>query len=190
MKKVNRNITSIDKKTVNEDILIIKEISRRVTRIVVVMLFFTLITFVRSVLVNDYNIASLNKDYLLNSLQVTELTKGINREDVPSSDVVGSSNDGYVLEVSNSSNKDREVTFVAENTLLDKSLALDYKYVRYQIICNDDVVLTSNISEDGVLYKTTLDKNSKNIYEIKFWIDENAVLDSYGKKFSVKITLI
>lgn len=167
-----------------------KEITYRVIRIIIVLLIFTIFTFCRFNVKESYTETLKMEDYLLNSLQVREISNVINRNnDVPNSDEIGSKNDGYRLEVSNSSFKEREVTFIVENTI-SKEESIEYKYIRYQILCDDKVITTSNLSEDGILYETKLLPGDKYIYEIKFWIDEDATNEVSGKQFSAKITLV
>ena len=133
-----------------------KEITYRVIRIIIVLLIFSVFTFLRFDVKESYTEAFKMKDYLLNSLQVQEISDVINRNnEVPSSDKIGSLKDGYILEVSNSSFKERKVTFIVENTI-SKEESIEYKYIRYQILCDDKVITTSNLSEDGILYETKL----------------------------------
>lgn len=167
-----------------------REICYRLFRILFVILIFFTFTYLRYDVKGNYDEAYRMQDYLINSLQIKEISNPISREgEFPNSDDEGSLNDGYVLEVSNSSFKERDVTFLLENTI-SKDESIDNKYVRFQILCNDEVIKTSTVSDDGVLYKTILFPGDKKIYEIKFWIEEGSYDAVVGKKFSAKMILI
>lgn len=163
------------------------EVLYRIFRIVIVIIIF----FIMTLWVNDvnksYDKAYEVQNYILNSLQVKQLSSNIDRTDNVGN--VSKSSDGFRLELKNTTSKDRDITFIAKDAVSDSDLRIDYKYVNYQIICDGVVVKEDVMNNDGILYKTILKKNSKNVYEIKFWINEYAAYVD-GKKFSVNITLI
>jgi len=164
------------------------EVMFRTFRIIIVIIIFLIMTFLCNNVGKSYEEAYAVQDYILNSLQVKELSN-INRSDSVSSSASGSSHDGFKLEVKNSTSKNRDVTFIANDAVKDDDIRIDYEYVSYQVICDGEIVKESVMSDDGILYETTLNSNSKYVYEIKFWINEDAT-DVDGKKFSINITLI
>src|SRR5574344_2239866 len=155
-----------------------KEVFYRITRIIVVLCVLTLAAFLRDDVRASYRESWNIYDSLINSLQVTELTNGINNKSAtPTSDIEGSLTEGYKLEITNDSNKSKNVTFLLESTVENKEDRLDYKYVRYQILENNKILTTSTVNQNGTLNKISIKPNYKSTYEIKFWIIENAPSD-------------
>ncbi|MDO4369418.1 MAG: hypothetical protein Q4C29_02670 [bacterium] len=161
-----------------------KEVIFRFFRIFLVILFFFVLSYFRNNIMTSYEI----RDDLDKSVEVSYFTYDTNYNKSPCSDEEGMKGAGYRIGISNSDDKERSISFILDELKYDYSYG--YEYLKYQILKNDKALFTDNISENLVLYNTLLDGNSYDIYEIKFWVSENAPKSVLGKNFSFKVTLI
>ena len=168
-----------------------REVIFRITRILLVILFLLLATSLRTVTKESYSdIDSIRKSIGTN-LQVMALTNGVNKpSSLPTSDEEGAIEEGYKFKVTNYSNLNKDFKMVLVNTIKDENKMLPYSSLRYQIICNDEVIVTDNIPDNGVLYKGNINGKENKVYEVKFSIDEDAGSEIYGKQFSSQIALL
>ena len=166
-----------------------REIRFHVTRIILTLLFLLLTVY----LIQDTNavgIDATNYRSKNTALSLVELSDGIKLVDAyPVSDEIGSKNDGYVFKIVNNGEQSKEFKIEFINTVKDEARRLDSKFIRYQIIKNNEVLINAeNIPSDGILFTDIVD--DENTYELKLWIDYDATKEILGKYFSSKIAVI
>lgn len=144
----------------------------RIFRIITVISFLVVASFLRTNLVNSYTSYENISSSLSNNLKVENLSQ--NKEE----------ND-YTIKITNYDNHDRTFTIALitsnENTIPNNN-------IKYKIIRDDTFIKTDNLSQNGYLSKQTLKKEESSIYKIKIWLD-NTKQPSDGK-FSSKIALV
>lgn len=163
-----------------------KELRFHVARIILVIIYL----LVASLLWKDANLSTVKALSYKNKLYLEELSKGIKLTDAyPMSDEEGAKSSGYIFRVINNTHENKSYKIVFENSLDDSYDILDNKYIRYQLIKNNEIVVESKtLPDDNVLYIDNIE--NENIYELKLWISYDASFDAMGKYFSSKIALI
>lgn len=129
-------------------------------------------------------------DFIENDeVYIEELSNPITLLNVyPTKDEDGIKGQGYTFQVINNSDKE-ELVFCLQNTLNEQDNSLNYKYIRYQVIKDNKVIVSpTNVKDNGVLFID--DNTNESTYEIKMWIDYNSDNNVYGKKFSTKLVLL
>ena len=118
-----------------------------------------------------------------------ELSTGILLKNaIPTSDQKGLENEPYKFKVTNNTSKDITYQIVFYNNE-EKALAkgkevLPNHYLRYNLVQNNNVVVEPiNLSEDGVLYTTTITAKTTAVFEFKMWLDYNADDGAMNKIF-------
>ena len=102
---------------------------------------------------------------------------------------MGKENEGYVFKIVNNGETSKEFKIEFINTVEDEEKKLDAKFIRYQIIKNNEVFIDAeNIPTDGILFTDSVE--DENTYELKLWIDYDATHEILGKYFSSKIAVI
>lgn len=154
-----------------------------------VVLFVLVASFLRNGVKDSYEEASNITNSLGASLKVAMLEEG-NVKSVPLSDKEAVQNKGYKMKITNSSDMDKNFSIALINNLSDMENTISFSDIRYQVIKDNKVVVTSNLSENGYLYNETLKSFGVSTYEIKFWIDKDVKTSLSDKKFSSKIVII
>lgn len=154
------------------------EITRRVIRIIFVLIILLLGTFIRTDVKESYKINESLINSLTNNLQLTKL----NENTIAKNNKVTSS---YYLEVHNPSKKEKTFTFEVNSE--EHQDAIDFKYVKYQVIKDNKIIKEGYLSDNKIIYQGIQEENTKDIYEIKFLINKTEIK---GKKFLAKIALI
>ena len=164
-----------------------KELKKRITRIIIVLLFLIF----SSVIWKDANNNMVNaKKYLENKkTSFIELSNGINIDNAyPVNDEIGSQGDSYKFKIINNNNKNKTITIGVINNLNDNFIS--YNNIRYQVIKNNKIFIKSqDLNNNGILFNDEITK--ENTYEIRFWINQNTPFDEIlDKSFSIKIALL
>ncbi len=164
-----------------------KELKKRITRIIIVLLFLIF----SSVIWKDANNNMVNaKKYLENKkTSFIELSNGINIDNAyPVNDEIGSQGDSYKFKIINNDNKNKTITIGVINNLNDNFIS--YNNIRYQVIKNNEIFIKSqDLNNNGILFNDEITK--ENTYEIRFWINQNTPFDEIlDKSFSIKIALL
>ena len=164
-----------------------KELKKRITRIIIVLLFLIF----SSVIWKDANNNMVNaKKYLENKkTSFIELSNGINIYNAyPVNDEIGSQGDSYKFKIINNDNKNKTITIGVINNLNDNFIS--YNNIRYQVIKNNKIFIKSqDLNNNGILFNDEITK--ENTYEIRFWINQNTPFDEIlDKSFSIKIALL
>ncbi len=164
-----------------------KELKKRITRIIIVLLFLIF----SSVIWKDANNNMVNaKKYLENKkTSFIELSNGINIDNAyPVNDEIGSQGDSYKFKIINNDNKNKTITIGVINNLNDNFIS--YNNIRYQVIKNNKIFIKSqDLNNNGILFNDEITK--ENTYEIRFWINQNTPFDEIlDKSFSIKIALL
>ena len=164
-----------------------KELKKRITRIIIVLLFLIF----SSVIWKDANNNMVNaKKYLENKkTSFIELSNGINIDNAyPVNDEIGSQGDSYKFKIINNDNKNKTITIGVINNLNNNFIS--YNNIRYQVIKNNEIFIKSqDLNNNGILFNDEITK--ENTYEIRFWINQNTPFDEIlDKSFSIKIALL
>lgn len=162
-----------------------KEITFRIIRITITILFLIISTIFKQTISNVYasNINFLN-DY--KKIKIKELSKGINLQDAyPLSDNIGILNDGYKFKIEGP--QDKKITIYFNNEYKDISERIPNKSIRYAILKDDQIFINpTTLNSEGILFTDTINKST---YELKIWISEDASNEVFGKYFLGKIAL-
>ena len=161
-----------------------REVIFRLFRIFLVIVFVAVLSYFRDNISESYEI----RDSLGKNIVVDYLSDKVDSSKKPCSDEDGEKSDGYLIKVSNKNSNDESISFVLDE--LKNDYGYGYGYLKYEILKNDEVVKVGNVESNLVLFDDFLKENSYDIYEIKFWVDEDAPSSVIGKNFSFKITLI
>ncbi len=154
-----------------------KEIKKRLTRIILVILFLLIASSLRTITKESYQNASIFKENLSTSLQMINLT---NEEQKPN---IGT----YTIKITNPQDEEKNITL---KLIEDENNTLPYKYVNYEIIKNDKKILAKSINKNKILLEDTLTNKEESIYKIKFWIKEDAASKIDGTQFMSKIIVM
>lgn len=158
-----------------------KEVLYRVVRILFVFAFLFLAIFLRNNYLHSYNQNIDAYKSLMNSLQISDVTdKNINQNLTTSEKLI------YDLKITNSSNSSKKFSLSLNN---NEDNAIDYRYVNYEVVCDDEVLNSGRLTDD-VLYDGFILKNTTNVYQIKFWLASDIDESFNNKKFSASISVM
>lgn len=148
-----------------------REIMYRTTRIVMVICFLIIASFLRANAVESYESSSYITNDLSNNLKVEVLEN------------YSLSDNDYVFSVTNYGTCDRDfviaLDYNSDNTIPNSN-------VMYSIIKDDNLVISDSLSDEAHLSTETLEVDETSVYRIKFWLSD----DSINGVFSSKIILI
>ena len=166
-----------------------KEIRFHATRIIMTVPFLLLPVYLMQD-ISASTIDATNYQSKNEALTLVELSDGINLKNAyPVKDEEGTLNEGYIFKVVNNDEKPKEFKIEFLNTVKDETKKLDSKFIRYQIIKNNEILIEAkNIPNDGIILQDIVD--NENTYELKLWIDYDATFEILGKYFSSKIAVI
>lgn len=125
-----------------------------------------------------------------------DVSSGILLKDAsPMSDKRGLENDPYQFKVVNSSNSDITYQIIFRNNeekaLQQGKEILPNYYLRYSLQEeNNNIVEPSTLSEDGILYTTTIKAHSEEIYSFRMWLDWNSDNGAMNKIFIGKVEIV
>ncbi len=124
-----------------------------------------------------------------------ELTSGILMHDaIPTKDEKAKNNTPYTFQVVNNSDKDITYQIIFKNNE-EKAKAkgmevLPNRYLRYSLISNNnEIVKPSTLTDDGVLYETTIKANSTETFDFRMWLSYYADNGAMNKIFIGKIEI-
>lgn len=132
----------------------------------------------------------------INRFYIQDLSDGILlRDATPMSDKKGTSLEPFRFKVVNNSNKDITYRIVFLNNEKEANARgmeiLNNRYLRYTLKDgNNEYLEPENLAEDGILYETTIAKNSEAIFEFKMWLDFDADNGAMNKVFIGTIELV
>jgi len=159
-----------------------------ILRIVFVSIYLVVSTFVFYMPKREQLAAAMSYLTTIDKLNITEVTNGIILEkSYPVKDEVGVTLKDTVFTVNNDNNHDVTYRISIDGTSNNTFDLTNLKYI-YKI--NDGKYSDiKNVSSDGIIDIKELDKNTKNTYYIKFWVDYNSSNEIYGKRFEAIISL-
>ena len=173
-----------------------KEVRKHIISIISVSLFLIIMTtFVY--IPKQENLAS-SFAFLQNvqSFYMKELSSGILLHDAtPTKDSKAQENSPYTFQVVNNSNSDITYQIVFRNNE-EKAKAkgmevLPNRYLRYNLISNNETVVEpTTLSDDGILYTTTIKANSSETFDFRMWLDYEADNGAMNKIFIGKIEIV
>lgn len=172
-----------------------KEIRKTIISIISVSLFLLVtITFVylpkQETLLSSLAFLQNQKRFYMQ-----DLSSGILLKDaVPVSDSKGLKNDSYTFKVVNNSNSKIPYQIIFKNNKEKVSKTgrevLPNKYLRYTIKeNNNNYIEPLNLTDNGIIYETTIDANSSSTFEFKMWLDYNSDNEAMDKAFVGKIEI-
>lgn len=172
-----------------------KEIRKTIISIISVSLFLLVtITFVylpkQETLLSSLAFLQNQKRFYMQ-----DLSSGILLKDaVPVSDSKGLKNDSYAFKVVNNSNSKITYHIIFKNNKEKVSNTgrevLPNKYLRYTIKeNNNNYIEPLNLTDNGLIYETTIDANSSSTFEFKMWLDYNSDNEAMDKVFVGKIEI-
>lgn len=172
-----------------------KEIRKTIISIISVSLFLLVtITFVylpkQETLLSSLAFLQNQKRFYMQ-----DLSSGILLKDaVPVSDSKGLKNDSYTFKVVNNSNSKIIYHIIFKNNKEKVSNTgrevLPNKYLRYTIKeNNNNYIEPLNLTDNGIIYETTIDANSSSTFEFKMWLDYNSDNEAMDKAFVGKIEI-
>ncbi len=143
----------------------------RITRIILIMCFLLVVTYLRNNLIENYQNADKITNNITNNLKVENIeTK---------------QEEGYILKITNYGNKEKNFTIAL---ITDQNNTIPNENIKYTVIKDDKVIITDNLNKQGYLTNQTLKDEQTSIYKIKFWVDQNK--NNINGTFSSKIALI
>lgn len=143
----------------------------RITRIILIMCFLLVGTYLRNNLIENYQNADKITNNITNNLKVENIeTK---------------QEEGYILKITNYGNKEKNFTIAL---ITDQNNTIPNENIKYTVIKDDKVIITDNLNKQGYLTNQTLKDEQTSIYKIKFWVDQNK--NNINGTFSSKIALI
>lgn len=166
-----------------------KEVRKHILSIISVSLFLIIMTTFVYIPKQENLLSSLAFLQTQQSFYIEELTTGISLSNaVPVSDKKGLENEPYSFKVVNNTNKDITYRIVFNNNE-EKAIAkgkevLPNHYLRYNLVQdNNTVVEPINLSDEGILYTTTIRANTTEVFEFKMWLDSKADNGAMNKMF-------
>ena len=144
----------------------------RITRIILIMCFLLVGTYLRTNLIENYQNADKITNNITNNLKVENIETKQEEE-------------GYILKITNYGNKEKNFTIAL---ITDQNNTIPNENIKYTVIKDDKVIITDNLNKQGYLTNQTLKDEQTSIYKIKFWVDQNK--NNINGTFSSKIALI
>lgn len=144
----------------------------RITRIIIIMCFLLVGTYLRNNLIENYQNADKITNNITNNLKVENIETKQEEE-------------GYILKITNYGNKEKNFTIAL---ITDQNNTIPNENIKYTVIKDDKVIITDNLNKQGYLTNQTLKDEQTSIYKIKFWVDQNK--NNINGTFSSKIALI
>lgn len=144
----------------------------RITRIILIMCFLLVGTYLRNNLIENYQNADKISNNITNNLKV---------ENIETKQEEG----GYILKITNYGNKEKNFTIAL---ITDRNNTIPNENIKYTVIKDNKVIITDNLNKQGYLTNQTLKDEQTSIYKIKFWVDQNK--NNINGTFSSKIALI
>lgn len=172
-----------------------KEVRRHIISIISVSLFL----IVATTFIYIPKQASLMSSFaFLQNVQnfyMKELTSGILLHDaMPTKDEKALQNSPYTFQVVNNSDKDITYQILFKNNE-EKAKAkgkevLPNRYLRYSLINNNKTIVEpSTLSDDGILYTTTIKANSTQTFDFRMWLSYYADNGAANKIFIGKVEI-
>lgn len=173
-----------------------KEVRSHIISIIGVSLFLIIMTVFVYLPKQENLLSSLAFLQNQQNFYMKDLSSGILlRDATPLKDEKAQENDPYRFEVVNNSNNDITYQIIFRNNE-EKAKAkgkevLPNRYLRYNLISSDNTLVgPMTLSDDGVLYTTTIKANSSQIFEFRMWLDYNADNCAMNKIFIGKIEIV
>lgn len=172
-----------------------KSIRKYILSIICVSLFLVIATTFVYIPKQENLLSSLAFLQNQQTFYMKDLSSGILLQDAsPMKDSKALENDPYRFEVVNHSNSDITYQIVFRNNE-EKAKSqgkevLPNHYLRYSLISNDNyLVEPSTLSDDGILYTTTIKAHSSEIFDFRMWLDWEADNGAMNKIFIGKIEI-
>lgn len=173
-----------------------KEIRKRIFSIITVSTFLIMMTTFVYLPKQENLLSSFAFLQNIKRFYMEDISSGILLKDAtPVKDKVGLEYDPYQFKVVNGSNSDITYQIVFKNNLekvkAEGKEVLPNKYLRYSLSTqNKELVPASTLSDDGILYTTTIKAHSENIYNFRMWLDWNSDDGAMNKVFIGKIEIV
>ena len=144
----------------------------------------------RLTLLSSYAFLQNQKDFY-----IEDLSKGIFLKDVvPVTDDIGLQYDPYRFRVVNNSNSEivYQIVFNKNTTKTEMNAEniLSNKYLKFSLnSLYNELVEPTILSDDGIIYKASIDAHSQEIFEFRMWLDWDADNDAMNKVFTGKVEI-
>jgi len=173
-----------------------KEMRKSIISIISVSLFLILATTFIYIPKQANLLSSFAFLQNIQNFYMKELTSGILLHDaIPTKDEKAMENSPYTFQVVNNSNEDITYQIVFKNNE-EKAKAkgkevLPNRYLRYSLTSNNNTIVEpSTLSDDGILYTTTIKANSTETYDFRMWLSYYADNGAMNKIFIGKVEII
>lgn len=173
-----------------------KEIRGRIISIISVSLFLIFATAFIYIPKQANLMSSFAFLQNVQNFYMKELSSGILMHNAtPTKDESAMKNSPYIFQVVNNSNKDITYQIVFKNNeekAKTKGMeVLPNRYLRYSLISGSKtIVKPSTLSDDGVLYETTIKANSTETFDFRMWLSYYADNGAMNKIFIGKVELV
>lgn len=145
------------------------DVRYRVIRIIIVLCFLVVATFLRNNVAYSYENANDILNDISNTLKVEDLSDNYN-------------DNSYVLRITNYGRSDKSFTIALKENV-NNTISCDD--IKYSVIKDGKVIINDTLSKDGYLSYESLCVDESSVYKIKFWFDEDV-----DGVFSSRIVLI
>ena len=112
----------------------------RITRIILIMCFLLVGTYLRNNLIENYQNADKITNNITNNLKVENIETKQEEE-------------GYILKITNYGNKEKNFTIAL---ITDQNNTIPNENIKYTVIKDDKVIITDNLNKQGYLTNQTL----------------------------------
>lgn len=173
-----------------------KEVKRHILSIIGVSIFLIVMTTFVYLPKQENLLSSLAFLQNQQNFYMRDLSSGILLHDaVPTKDSRALEYEPYRFEVINNSNSDITYQIVFRNNEEQAKLkgkeVLPNHYLRYNLTSgNKSLVEPTNLSDNGILYTTTIKAHSSETFDFRMWLDYDADNGAMNKMFIGKIEII
>lgn len=172
-----------------------KEVRRHIISIISVSLFLIFATTFIYIPKQANLMSSFAFLQNVQNFYMKELTSGILLHDaMPTKDEKAIQNSPYTFQVVNNSNEDITYQIIFKNNE-EKAKAkgkevLPNRYLRYSLISNNKTIVEpSTLSDNGILYTTTIKANSTQTFDFRMWLSYYADNGAANKIFIGKVEI-
>ena len=172
-----------------------KEVRKHILSIICVSTFLIIMTTFVYIPKQENLLSSLAFLQNQRNFYMKDLSDGILLHDaIPTRDSKALQNDPYRFEVVNNSNSDitYQIIFRSNEEMAKEKgkEILPNRYLRYNLMSADNsLVEPTNLSDDGILYTTTIKANSTETFDFRMWLDYDADNGAMNKIFIGKIEI-
>lgn len=173
-----------------------KEMRKHILSIICISTFLIIMTTFVYIPKQENLLSSLAFLQNQRNFYMKDLSSGILLHDaIPTKDSKALKNEPYRFEVVNNSNSDITYQIIFRNNeeraKENGKEVLPNHYLRYSLSNNNtSLAEPTNLSDDGILYTTTIKANSTETFDFRMWLDYEADNGAMNKIFIGKIEIV